>query len=266
VEKLINGARRLGLLLSPKQIESFEIYYHELISWNQKINLTAITDYEEVQVKHFLDSLSLTSVWEDNRVAKSCSVIDIGSGAGFPGLPLKIVFPELKLVLLESRAKKALFLQHLVERLNLAEVEISTARAEDAARASEVDFEKGHSKSKIRHFAERSNVPRDEKSLREKFDLVVSRAVAKFPTTVELALPFCCLGGYFVSSHQGEVEEEVASASKAINLLGGELVGIKPVDLPELEQRFLVIIKKISPTPPNYPRRSGIPKKRPLTG
>jgi 16S rRNA (guanine527-N7)-methyltransferase len=240
MEKLINGARRLGLLLTPEQIESFEIYYQELLSWNQKVNLTAVTDYKEAQVKHFLDSLSLVSALDLSQIS---NCIDIGSGAGFPGLPLKIVFPKLKLVLLDSVAKKTVFLSHLLGRLELTDVKVLTARAEDMAKALE----------------------NSEKNLREKFDLVVSRAAAKLPTVVELALPFCHIGGYFVYFQQGK-ENLVTSASEAIGVLGGELVEIKPVNLPELERHFLVIIRKVSPTPSIYPRRPGIPKKRPLVG
>ena len=239
MQKLIEGASRLGITLDSEQIDQFEIYYHELVSWNRKINLTAITDYQEVQIKHFLDSLTVTLALTEEELSRpGFSLIDIGSGAGFPGIPLKLLLPGSRLVLVESRAKKAAFLQHIVERLGLSQVEVVAERAEEIARQPE---------------------------LREQFDLSLSRAVASLPAAVELALPFCRTWGKFVAQKKGEIEPEVSQAGKAIETLGGKLSQVKKIEL-DGEERYLVIIDKISSTPEKYPRRPGIPERRPLGG
>ena len=238
MEKLESGARELGLHLSPKQLEQFGIYYRELTDWNQRLNLTSITGYEEVQIKHFLDSLTVTLVLEPSFNESSFRLIDIGTGAGLPGIPLKIVLPAIKLVLLEATARKADFLRHLKDRLVLADVEVVVGRAEEVAHQAQY---------------------------REQFDLVLSRAVASLPALVELTLPFCTVGGRFIAQKKGDIEVEVRRADRAISLLGGSLREVKPVKLAELsDRRFLVIIDKVQPTPEKYPRRPGMPKKRPL--
>ena len=239
MKKLIEGASRLGITLDAGQIERFEIYYHELISWNKKINLTAITDYQEVQIKHFLDSLTVTLALTAEELARpEFCLIDIGSGAGFPGIPLRLFLSRSRLVLVESRAKKAAFLHHIVERLGLSQVEVVAERAEEIARQPE---------------------------LREQFDLSLSRAVASLPAAVELALPFCRTWGKFVAQKKGEIEPEVSQAGKAIETLGGKLSQVKKIEL-DGEERYLVIIDKISSTPEKYPRRPGIPERRPIRG
>jgi 16S rRNA (guanine527-N7)-methyltransferase len=236
MEKLKEGAKKLGLELTPGQLEKYEIYYRELVDWNKRINLTRITDYEEVQVKHFLDSLTVTLVWPRNNAG--LSLIDVGTGAGIPGIPLKIVFPSLRLVLLEAVAKKAAFLRHITQKLGLDDVEIVVGRAEEVAHQGEY---------------------------REKFNLVLSRAVAPLPTVVELTLPFCALGGSFIAQKKGDTKSEISSAAKAIEILGGRLREVKPLELAEFaDKRSLVVIDKVSPTPPKYPRRPGIPAKRPI--
>jgi 16S rRNA (guanine527-N7)-methyltransferase len=235
MEKLISGARKLGIQLTPEQLGQFETYYHELIDWNNRINLTRITDYEDVQLKHFLDSLTvLTAV----RLTKGLRTIDIGTGAGMPGIPLKIVSPGINLTLSEATGKKVKFLEHIISKLGLDGVEIVSIRAEEIAHD-------------VRY--------------REEFGLVLSRAVAPLPVAVELSLPFCEVGGLCVALKKGDVYEEVQQSLKAIDLLGGRLKYVKPVELEGLNDiRYLVIVEKLKPTPPKYPRRPGIPVKRPI--
>jgi 16S rRNA (guanine527-N7)-methyltransferase len=232
---LKSGAVTLGITLTTEQLNAFETYYLELMDWNQKINLTAITVVEEVQTKHFLDSLTAAAVIDfiDNP-----SVLDIGTGAGFPGIPLKIAFPCIKLTLLEATAKKATFLEHIVQKLGLRNVEIVTGRAE---------------------------VIGNNPLFREKYDAVLARALASLPTLAELALPFCRNGGIFIAYKKGDIAEELEQSGKAIEMMGGRLKEIVPVN-PELfdDERYLVVIEKIFPTPPDYPRRPGMPEKRPL--
>lgn len=238
LEKLIYGVEQLGLVLSPKQTRQFQLYYEELVEWNKRINLTAITNYEEVQLKHFLDSLTLVAALKNVPWSKrSFALLDVGTGAGVPGIPVKILIPRIELVLMESVAKKTVFLQYLVTRLELDHVKILTGRAEDIA-----------------HQPDR----------REKFDLVVSRALSKLSTLAELTLPFCREGGLIIAPKKGAIEEELSQATKAIDLLGGRLKEVKRVDLELLKERSLVIIEKVSPTPQRYPRRAGVPARHPL--
>jgi 16S rRNA (guanine527-N7)-methyltransferase len=239
MDKLISGAEKLGLHLTREQLQQFEVYYKELVDWNARVNLTSITDYDEVQVKHFLDSLTVAAAIGPDIAEKILSVIDIGTGAGLPGIPLKIVFPNINLTLLEATAKKTKFLELLVTQLGLKDVAIVSGRAEEAAH---------------------------QPQFREKFDVVLSRAVASLPALVEMTLPFCRINGYFVAQKKGDITIEVAQAQKAIAVMGGHLREIKSIELKEFDDnRCLVIIDKVKATPAKYPRRPGMPEKRPLS-
>jgi 16S rRNA (guanine527-N7)-methyltransferase len=236
MELLKTGAREWGVELTPEQIEAFELYYRQLIAWNESVNLTSITDYEEVQVKHFLDSLSCLQVL--TPVAPQTRCIDIGAGAGFPGLPLKIVRPQMWLTLLEATGKKVLFLEHIVGKLGVQEVEIIKGRAEELAR---------------------------QPAHREGYKVALARAVAQLPVLLEYALPLLATGGIFVAQKGAEIEDEVEAARSAMKILGGRLKEVKAVHLPGLEApRHLVVVTKVAPTPQKYPRRTGIPAKRSL--
>jgi 16S rRNA (guanine527-N7)-methyltransferase len=240
MKHLINGVRALGLSLTHEQLDSFQLYYEELVAWNQKFNLTAITEYDQVQVRHFLDSLSclLVQALRQALGQPQTRVIDIGSGAGFPSIPLKLVFPQATITLLEATGKKVQFLEHIAKILRLREVTPVHGRAEEMAH----------------HPAHRNA-----------YDLALARAVAELPIVVEYALPFCKIGGLVVAQKGEAGAAEAWSAEKAISLLGGELRRVVPVELPGLpEDRSLVVIEKIGPTPERYPRRPGIPRKRPL--
>jgi len=239
MKKLIEGAGKLGIEFNARQVKQFELYYQELVEWNKKINLTAITDYSSVQLKHFLDSLTIALALPEVEVeSPDFNIIDIGTGAGFPGVPLKILFPQPRLVLIEPTTKKTAFLHHIIGKLQLEDVEVLNNRAEEAA-----------------------HLP----LYREQFGLVLSRAVALLPTLVELTLPFCQIGGRFIAQKKGEIDQEINRAKKAIAALGGKLDQIKKIELDEFDDgRCLVIIGKIYPTPGKYPRRPGLPKRRPI--
>jgi 16S rRNA (guanine527-N7)-methyltransferase len=239
MKELIEGAGKLGIKLNSRQVKQFELYYQALIAWNKKINLTAITDYSSVQVKHFLDSLTITLVLPEEVAERpDFNIVDIGTGAGFPGVPLKILFPQPRLVLIEPTTKKTAFLHHIIRKLELENVEVLNSRAEEAA-----------------------HLP----LYREQFALVLSRAVALLPTLVELTLPFCQIGGRFIAQKKGEIGQEINRAKKAIAVLGGKLDQINKIELDEFnDARYLVIIDKLSPTPSKYPRRPGLPRRRPI--
>jgi len=239
MKKLIEGAAKLGIELNARQVKQFELYYQELIEWNKRINLTAITDYSTVQVKHFLDSLTVILALPEKEMERpDFNIVDIGTGAGFPGVPLKILFPQPRLVLIESTTKKTAFLHHIIHKLKLENVEVLNGRAEEAA-----------------------HLP----LYREQFALVLSRAVALLPTLVELTLPFCQIGGRFIAQKKGEIDQEINKAKEGIAVLGGKVDQIKKIELDEFKgARYLVIIDKIYLTPSKYPRRPGLPRRRPI--
>lgn len=231
----IEGARQLGISLSGDQIELFRRYGQLLVEWNQRMNLTAIEEWEQILRKHFLDSLALLTVWKGEREARA---IDIGAGAGFPGLPLKIARPELQMTLVEATEKKVSFLRHVVQQLGLNRTTILQERAEVLGRRA---------------------------PYREEYHLVVARAVAPLPELCEYTLPFATVGG-LVAAYKGPAAfEEIGQAEYALSLLGGELERVVRVEIPGVaEERHLVLIRKTAPTPAEYPRRPGVPHKHPL--
>ncbi len=250
MSKLEDGARQLGLYLTAEHLAQFQRYYEELVEWNRRFNLTTVVGYEEVQLRHFLDSLTCLLAfpgWGHDIVANQLPFIcrpqpwlclDVGAGAGLPGLPLKIVCPELKLTLLEATRKKVEFLLHVVDDLRLKDVEVIWDRAETVGQNP--------------HY-------------RERYDIVVARAVAELPVLSEFCLPFCRIGGRLIAQKGPEAESEVAVAGPAIERLGGTVRELKEVAVAgQRETRILVVIDKVAPTPELYPRRPGIPAKRPL--
>jgi len=242
VETLAAGAAALSLPLSAAQREAFTRYRDLLLAWNRRVNLTAIVEPTEVETRHFLDSLTcaapLLARWDDAARVPALRCVDVGSGGGFPGLPLKLVLPQLQLTLLEATAKKADFLTCLVADLGLGGVEVVCDRAEALAHSP------GH---------------------RESYDVAFARALAPLPTLLELTLPFLRPAGLLVAPRKGHVGADVASAARAGETLGGGPPACIPVTVPPLaDGRVLVVVDKVGPTPPGYPRRAGIPAKRPL--
>ena len=235
LDQFKKGLSDLNINLTEKQIEQFLKYYEILVETNKVMNLTAITEFDEVIEKHFLDSLSLVRVFDLNRNVK---ILDLGTGAGFPGIPLKIAFPEIDIVLADSLNKRVKFLNEVVETLQLKQVETVHGRAEELAK---------------------------NKKYREQFDLCTSRAVANLSTLSEYCLPFVKVGGKFISYKANEVEEETKQAEHALEVLGGACVDIQKFQLPDSEMnRAFVIIEKKKKTPATYPRKAGTPSKKPL--
>ena len=232
---LTEKVKELSIVLNDKQIQQFEKYYNILVEWNKVMNLTAITEYEEVVEKHFLDSLTIVNAI---HVEKIETLIDVGTGAGFPGIPLKIAFPHLKVTLLDSLNKRIKFLNEVIDLLELNDIKAIHGRAEDYAKQAEY---------------------------REQYDICVSRAVANLATLSEYCLPYVKVDGLFVPYKSGEIDEELKSSEKAVSILGGKVEEVVKFQLPGTDiGRSFVKIHKIKETKKKYPRKAGMATKEPL--
>ena len=228
--------KELDITLSEKQQAQFYRYYELLVEWNKVMNLTGITEYEEVNEKHFIDSLSIVKVLDMNKVS---TVIDVGTGAGFPGIPLKIAFPHLKVTLLDSLNKRIKYLDTVIDELELNDIHTIHGRAEEYARKEEY---------------------------REKYDLAVSRAVANLSTLSEYCVPYVKVGGMFVPYKSGEIDEEVKAAQTALKVLGGKQTEVVKFTLPGSDiNRSFVKIQKVKSTGKKFPRRAGLPTNEPIS-
>lgn len=234
-ELVANAAAEYGLQLTNGQIAAMDTYYRLLLEWNEKMNLTAITEPHEVAVKHMIDSLSC---YREEIFTAAARIVDVGTGAGFPGIPLKIFQPELELILMDSLNKRLNFLREVAGNLGLQGVAFVHARAEEAGK---------------------------NKQHRESYDIAVSRAVARLNVLCELCLPLVKVGGWFIALKGAQYEDEVHEAAQALTILGGKVADIRPVSLPGLaDKRAVIYIKKVAATPPLYPRKAGTPEKKPL--
>lgn len=233
---LEEGCKELGITLDENQKKQFTDFYEYLVEKNKVMNLTGITEFQEVLIKHFLDSLACVKAVDMSRIKR---IMDIGTGAGFPGVPLKIAFPHLEACLLDSLKKRVNFLEETFQMLKLENITAIHGRAEEYAK---------------------------NKQYRETYDLCVSRAVSSLATLSEYCLPYVKTGGYFISYKSGTVQEEVEQAQKAVKILGGKIQDVVYFQLPDSEiQRSLVVIEKIKATPGRYPRKAGTPLKEPLS-
>ena len=230
---LFDETKKNGMELSDKQIAQFNLYYELLTAKNKVMNLTAITEYNDVVKKHFIDSMMISRVLDMKKINSLC---DVGTGAGFPGIPLKIVYPHLHLTLVDSVGKRVNFLSEVVEKLDLEDVEAIHSRTEDLAHNSKY---------------------------REKYDLVTARAVASMNVLSQYCIPYAKIGGYFAAYKSGNIEEEIENAKNAVKTLGGK---IEKTDMFELYEmgRSIVLIRKVNSTPKIYPRKAGTPSKNPL--
>ena len=235
MEKLKESFAKLNISLTDKQYQQFIDYYELLVEWNKVMNLTGITEFDEVVMKHFVDSLCLVYAIPTDKPYK---LLDMGTGAGFPGIPLKIAFPEMEMVLLDSLNKRIKFLNEVINQLGLENITAIHGRAEEFARKEEY---------------------------REQFDLCVSRAVANLATLSEYCLPYVKKGGKFIPYKSGAIEEEMETSKKAVSVLGGKIKEVKTFELPDSDiSRSLVVIQKEKETPKKYPRSGGKPTKEPI--
>ncbi len=236
MDKLIRDAQQLfNINLSARQAAALSVYERELMDWNQRFNLTAIRDEEGIRTKHFLDSFSCTLAWKDSPPAR---LVDVGTGAGFPGLPLKLLYPSMRLTLVESVGKKVKFCEHIVSVLGLEGVEVIQARAEDLGQ---------------------------DRAHRERYDWAVARAVAGMPILAEYLLPLVRVGGAMLAQKGESGPAEVQAAERAFRLLGGQVRRVTQVNLPGVvDDRYLIVVDKTAATPPQYPRKPGVPAKQPL--
>lgn len=235
MELLREKAEEINISLTDCQLQQFKLYYEMLIEKNKVMNLTAITEHDDVVNKHFLDSIMLGQIYD---LSGDISVIDVGTGAGFPGIPLKIAFPNLKITLLDSLNKRVGFLNDVIDALDLENIAAVHARAEDGGR---------------------------NPNYRDNFDVCVSRAVANLSTLAEYCMPFVKKGGYFISYKSSQIEEEVNQAKKAIKVLGGELEKSEIMTIPDSDiSRQFIFIRKLVPTPKTYPRKPGTASKSPI--
>jgi 16S rRNA (guanine527-N7)-methyltransferase len=230
-----NTQNLLGMKLTPSQLATLELYEQQLLEWNARFNLTAIQESNKIRTKHFLDSLTCLIAMRDAPMER---IIDVGTGAGFPGLPLKIIYPRMQLTLVESVGKKVNFLHHIVKTLDLQDVQIQQERVETIGQ---------------------------EPAHRQKYDWAIARAVAIMPVLVEYLMPLVRVGGAAIAMKGESAPAEVQTADHAIRVLGGHLRKLIPVTLPGVaDDRYLVVIDKIAATPPGYPRNVGVPSKNPL--
>lgn len=236
IEKLLfDSSKELGINLNENQIKQFMMYKNLLLEWNEKINLTAITEDRDIIQKHFVDCVSIASKID---IPSGATVIDVGTGAGFPGIPVKIAFPDIEITLLDSLNKRINFLQEVVSSLGLENVNCVHSRAEDGGQNGEY---------------------------REQYDMCISRAVANLAVLSEYCLPFVKVGGTFVSLKGPDVKEELEESKKALEKLGGEVIGVEKIDIPKSDiTHSLVIIKKVRQTPKAYPRKAGKVTKNPI--
>ena len=240
MNKLVNICNKINIEISDDQINCFEKYYELLIEKNKVMNLTAITDKEDVIVKHFIDSIALIPYLLDKgiNINNKLKIIDIGTGAGFPGLPLKIMMPDVKFTLLDSLNKRVSFLNEVIDELKLKDIEALHGRAEDYA---------------------------SDNKYREKYDICVSRAVANLSTLSEYCIPFVKEDGFFISYKAGESEEEINNSKNAIKILGGKINKVEEFVLPGTDaSRVFVFIRKLELTDKKFPRKAGVPAKKPL--